>query len=272
VTGQEGDDGWREPAFDTSVGAMGQNVRDAQHWLDRALAESARRYGFEQTDSLRKRFFSPPLSVQEFGLGPRYPNEGKFKREEIAPMGWPWAQDQALALAIFDFQLPEDTKWEDLTKPQRRRAKDLAEFVMAPNRDARKGRPIDTDVPLLLYLMFLIEETTGQKIQISRRKEVIEGSIQGAIRQPPAGEAFALLLRAAYAQTSARLDVEPSKAETVYKLVRVACSAAFRKRFDDLMGRYVHAGLLAENARPADFVAAQPSECRLLLTSSRRNA
>ena len=271
MTGQRGDDGWREPAFDKSAYAIGQNVRDAQAWLDRALAESARRYGFEQTAALRERFFVPPLSVQEFGLGPRYPNEGKFKREEIAPMGWPWAQDQALALVIFDLQLPEDTKWENLTKPQRRKGKDLAEFVMAPNRDARKGRPIDTDIPLLLYLMFLIEETTGQRIQISRRKEVIEGSIQGAIRQPPAGEAFALL-RAAYAQTSARLDVEPSKPETVYKLVRVACGAAFRKRFDELMQRYNEVGLLPEDARRADFVAAQPSECRLLLTTSRRNA
>lgn len=271
MTGQEGDDGPRETPFGRSLGAIGQNVRDAQAWLERALAEAARRYGFEQTIALRERFFAPPLSVQEFGLGPRYPNDGEFAREEFAAMDWLWAKDAAAALAELSLNLPADTKWDDLSKAQRRTGKDWLEFVHSPNRDARKGRPIDSDIPLLLYFIFLIEETTERKIQISRRKVIVEGSYHGAEKQPPAGEAFALL-SAAYAQCSARLDVEPSKPETIYKLVRAACGAAFRKRLNELMLRYVEAGLFPDGARTADFVAAQPSECRLLLSSSRRNA
>ncbi|GEM_PF-4951404 len=250
---------WAEPEFDSCPWAMGQNVRDAQKWLEIELERASRQYRFELSPAICARLAEPPMTVQNFGLQQQYSGGP-------TPLDSPWVEDAALALFCATSGLPDDTKWEALTKPQRRKAKALAASFLSTNRVLQKGASIDTGVPLLLYLIFTIEELIGKPFPMSRPAGAITGRLSN--QTPPCGPAF-MLLRAAYAHASVKLHVMPSKPETVYSVARVARSRAFRSQLEELRRAYVAPEMARSNSSFAEFVATHPSKCALLFAKAK---
>jgi hypothetical protein len=147
---------WREPEFDP-IGDTVQNVRAAQEWLCIELDEASRQYHFEPTASIREKLFAPQLSVQDFGL---HSGGGEAEPDVI--------DDASVALFAASIGSSPETTWGELTKEERRKASAKGAWWFSSNRVEQRGRPVDTDIPLLLYFVFVIEEIIGQKFPRAR--------------------------------------------------------------------------------------------------------
>jgi hypothetical protein len=269
-----------EPTFEGSDWAWGRNVQAAQEWLDLALEDAASQYRFALTHAIRSRLFNPPMTLQNFSLEQRFSGGP-------TPLGMPWVKDAGLALLCATSALPDVTKWEDLSKAQRRKAEALSKSFLSTNRVSQKGRSIDTDVPLLIYLIYAIEEIIGEPLPMSRPKCELAGQLVGKV--PPRGPAF-MLLYAAYAQASVKLQVMPSGKETVYRVARLARSAKrtrsgiFKRKLLELMSQYslknYHYWIGIDPSDSTDlsdapysnlleFIECHPGECSRLFTGIR---
>ena len=248
---------WCEPKFDDAIGAIKQNVLAAQEWLSVALEGAVDRYQFENNHGIRERLFVAPNSVQEFG------------QLQLQNLLRPVSVDSAVVsdagLALYEFKagLLGQTSQKGGSKRKRREAGALGTFWFSNDRIWPRGRPLATNIPLLLYFIFVIEEIIGKPFPRSRPWSEVE-----AKPRPPSGPAFELL-RAAYAQTSLKLHVMPPNGESVYSAVHVARSSAFRKDLRMLKGRYASAGFVRAHSGFADFVAMRPSECALIFARTR---
>lgn len=246
-----------EPIFMRSDCPSGQNVRAAQDWLISAFSAAAHRYGFEPSETNLALLSQPPMSVQDFELQKRY-------RGGPWPLSTSLAKDAAAALFALTAGLPPDRKREDLSRAQRRKADGQAALFFSNDRVWAKGRPIETNIPLLLYLVFTIEGVINKRFPMSRPSTPLPGSLQG--QTPPCGPAFDVL-RAAYALASVKLSVMPPKAETVYASVDVARSDAFRRKLEACRNAY--ARLDGPGLSLRDFVATRPAEAALVFAEAR---
>jgi hypothetical protein len=246
---------WREPTFDASTGAQERNVRAAQEWLEIEIEAACEHYRCEPHPLIRETLFTPPWSVRNFDL------QQQFSAGDEPP-GSPVAKDAGLVLFHVINGRPLDEPWEALTRVERREAKALGAQFFASNRIWRKGRPIETNVPLVLFLIFVIEEFIVKKKFPRSRPGPLAG------KRSPTGPAFNLL-RAAYAHASVSLNVTPSKPETVYRVVQVARSPAFRRGLEDLRSSLQSANLIDARLSFACLVAEHPARCELLFASTR---
>jgi hypothetical protein len=281
-----------EPQFDPCLWAMAKNVLAAQDWLRREFNAASIFYHFEPSASNLARISEPPKGVMDFTLGQRFragePNRSQTECEGLVgteakqhtipgPIGLAvsWEKDAAAALFAYETDIDPETKWEELSKPDRRKAWDSWEWWSAPNRIRRKGAAIKTDIPLLLYLIFAIEELIHgpfpqAKFPRSRRPDL------GDSPRPPTGPAFRLL-RAAYIHVLVKLHVMPSSGlETFEGVIRAARQDKFRDalRCFRLRNRFSWIGSIGEISAVsvgdspysgfAEVVAEYPNECALL--------
>ena len=72
------------------------------------------------------------------------------------PTGFPWVKDAAMAIYAYENGLGFEPDRKSLTKAQRRAADARADYFVSKGRVWQKGRPIELDVPLLLFLIFLV--------------------------------------------------------------------------------------------------------------------
>ncbi len=277
------------PPFEPSLWAMGENVRAAQLRLKREFEEASAFYRFEPSETNLVRISTPPQAVMDFTLGQRFragpsrnprnkasKSEGATQRSIPAPAGLDASWEKDAAAAIFAFQPERDpeTRWEQLSKSDRRKARDFLEWFSARDRIRRKGASIKSDVPLLLYLIFVIEEiirtrSPGSKFPRSRPSD------SQSSKRPPGGPAFRLL-SAAYAHALCELHVPPSLgAETIVAVIGVARRDRFRQRImtgfplknQFHWGGSVRADATIEKAaytNPAEVVREHPGGCALL--------
>jgi hypothetical protein len=131
-----------------------------------------------------------------------------------------------------------EVSWRSVSPAERRRAKNLGKFVDS-EATHRKGRPIKVDVPLILYIAFTLEATTGRKFRISRPDN------SRPIR-PPGGPMF----RALMAGLALHMERAP-KPESVVDILRVTKTDRFR-RLSETLGLPRHAA--AVETRPNEFI------------------
>lgn len=251
---------WNEPTFIDSFSATGHNIRAAREWLEIELEIASLHYKFELTSDLRDAIFKPPDMVRDFELRKRY-SGGALSSD------WPFAKEAGLAFFNLSNGRPANAEWADLTVAQKRKANSMAAQFLTEDRVSAKGRNIATNIPLLLYLIFLIEEfLIKRRFPMSRPEKAIAGALAG--KRPPGGPAFSLL-RAAYAHASVSLSVMPSKPENVYRIVQVARSETFRRQLTELKNNLI-AAEIAENVESlTQLIATEPAKCELLFVKAK---
>jgi hypothetical protein len=233
-------------------------VRLAQDWLCYSLAAAARHYDFAAEPALTQ-LTNIPRSVQDFTLRQAY-SDGPVSAHS------PWVKDAAMPLYAYREGLAEPPDRRALSKAQLRSADADARFFVSENRIWSRGRPVETDIPLLLYLIFVIEKIVGRRqFPISRPSADLKSSRNS--QRPPCGPAFELL-RAAYALASVANHVMPAESETIYKTVRVARSDKFRVKLEDLRKR--DDWFPTSDLSYADLIASRPAVCGLLYAESSR--
>jgi hypothetical protein len=276
------------PPFEPSLWAMGEKVRAAQERLKREFDEASAFYRFEPSGRNVARISTAPWAVMDFTLRQRFcagppsnPKNKTSKSEEAtqqsipAPAGLAPSWEKEAATALFAFQTGRDseTRWEQLSKSDRRKAQNLWKWLSAPDRIRQKGASIKSDVPLLLYLIFIIEEftrTTSPRSKFPRSRPTDSESS----KRPPGGPAFRLL-SAAYAHALCKLHVPPSLgAETIVAVIGVARRDRFRQRImtgfplrnQFHWGGSDRADAIVEKAAytsPAEVVTEHPGGCAL---------
>jgi hypothetical protein len=128
------------PPFEPSLWAMGEKVRAAQERLKREFDEASAFYRFEPSGRNVARISTAPWAVMDFTLTQRFcagppsnPKNKTSKSEEAtqqsipAPAGLAPSWEKEAATALFAFQTGRDseTRWEQLSKSDRRKAQNL---------------------------------------------------------------------------------------------------------------------------------------------------
>jgi hypothetical protein len=283
--------------FDPSAWALTNNVLAARRHMLFVFNDAAGKYGFEPSESNLARLESPPWGVQDFTLTRQF--RDCAAKDKIERMRLPnptslqdgWEKDPAAVLFAVTTGLPEQTTWDDLSKSDRRKAERLFKLALSRERIWRKGAPITTDIPLLLYLIFVIEELLGEKkpgckFPVSRPpddKDVKRPPVDKDVKRSPGGPAFRLL-QAAYAQTLVKLHVtDIAKPEVLAGVIRVARKDHFRKLLRESPVRTTQSFWvdLSDDLPALDFtiprewtlakiVEANPPNCALIFAEQRR--
>ena len=238
-----------EVGFSPNVRDWASNVAGAEEWLHAAFLAGARRYGFDADESALARLSEFPTAVMDWTL--------LRASGQADTADWPWMKDAAAAIYAFENDLNPDLERRSLSKAERRSADARADYFASTNRIWQRGRPVDVDVPLLLYLIFSIEVLIGRRIPLSRRNDELTGNLRG--KKPPGGPAFRLL-RAAYSLASVRHGVVPSGVETIYKVALIARADGFKEKLA-LVGLYPWAGVANPGLSRPEIVTQHPSQC-----------
>lgn len=250
-------DEWTIGDFSTDPRELSKNVSRAKDWLYHEFIAAARYYKFDPTDSALALLTRLPFGVEEFTQRKSRSRHVDFEHPELTALASP-------ALAEFD-QAVSKLSGKPLTKSRHgRRGREFAAFVMAEDRILQRGRRVDVDIPLLLFLIYTIEGLIGRPFPYSR--PAVENA---AHRRPPDGPAFRLL-RAAYSFASVKHHVRPAGLESLYRVVRLARSDGFRAR---LHGVWAIHQPFAAPPRPSDagIVASWPAECAFEFATTARN-